>query len=420
MRLCTEAKESESEMKSYRRPFGLFCVGLMATVATMARASQTPELTPLVEGNTALALELYGKVRQAEGNLVLSPYSISSALAMVCAGARGETARQMEQVLHFTRCKTNLHELFSRLDAVLRATQTSGIELNIANSLWPQAKYEFRDGFLSQLKTHYRASLTPLDYARDPEQARATINAWVDEQTRHKITDIIGPGVLDELTRMVLVNAIYFKGVWAVPFPESSTQPDKFYSDAGKAITVPFMNRQGHFGYFENDELQTLVIPYRENRLQMVILLPRKRDDIAALESRMNPASLAAWTSKTRNEEVRVAMPKFKMSGGFKLTEALQALGLKDAFAAARADFSGMDGRLHWLYLSAVLHRAFIEVNEKGTEAAAATSVVITTTSVSPRQPREFRADHPFLFLIRESTTGTILFMGRVSKPENN
>jgi serpin B len=197
-------------------------------------------------------------------------------------------------------------------------------------------------------------------------------------------------------------------------------QPDKFYSDAGKVITVPFMNRQGHFGYFENDELQTLVIPYRENQLQMIILLPRKRDGIDRLESRLAPASFAAWTSKTRSEEVKVAMPKFKMSGAFKLTETLRALGLEDAFDAARADFSGMDGRLHWLYLSAVLHRAFIEVNEKGTEAAAATALVARTASISTRQPREFRADHPFVFLIRESTTGTILFMGRVSVPENN
>ncbi len=301
----------------------------------------------------------------------------------------------------------------------MKAAQSDGIELNIANSLWPQERYAFRDDFLNLLQMHYHATLTPLDYAEEPEKARATINGWVDEETRHKITDIIEPGVLDGRTRMLLINAIYFKGAWATPFQESSTRPGKFYSDTGKAITVPFMNRLGNFGYAENDELQILVIPYRKYQIQMLILLPRRRDGIAGLEGRLDPASLAAWTSNTRNEEVNVTMPKFKMSGGFKLTETLQALGLKDAFDAARADFSGMDGQLHWLYLSAVLHRAFIEVNEKGTEAAAATAVVARAASISSSQPREFRADHPFLFPIRESTTGSILFMGRVSEPEN-
>jgi len=308
----------------------------MATVTTMTRATQPPELPPLVEGNTAFALQLYGKLWAADGNLVLSPYSISSALAMACAGARGETARQMEQVLHFAQCKAHLHELFSRLDAVLKAAQTDGgIELNIANSLWPQKKYEFRDEFLNLLKTHYRASFTPLDYAEEP---------------------------------------------------------------------------------VESDELQMLVIPYRENQLQMIILLPRRRDGIAQLESRLAPASLAAWKSKTRREEVNVAIPKFKMAGGFRLSKTLQALGLKDAFDT-RADFSGMDGRPHWLYFSAVLHRAFIEVNEKGTEAAAATGIEVDTLSLSTRQPRAFRADHPFVFLIPESTTDTILFMAALDLP---
>src|SRR5919108_3032341 len=171
-------------MKRYRWTFSLFLIGVMVTVATMTGGAQAPELAPLIKGNTAFALELYGKLRSAEGNLVLSPYSISSALAMAYAGARGETARQMEHVLHLTQCKKNLHELFSRLDAVLKATQADGgIELNIANSLWPQKKYDFRDEFLSLLKSHYGASLTPLDYAEAPEQARATINGWVDEQT---------------------------------------------------------------------------------------------------------------------------------------------------------------------------------------------------------------------------------------------
>ena len=397
------------------------CVVVIAAVALQARSAEGTEMKTLVEGNTAFALQLYGKLRSTEGNLVLSPYSISSALAMTYAGARGETAQQMEQALHFEQSKTDLHALFGRLDKALKAAQGSN-ELNIANSLWPQKKYPFRQEFLNLLKKDYGATVTPLNYEREAEQARVTINQWVDDKTRHKIAEIIGPGVLDESTRMVLVNAIYFKGTWATPFPESATQPDKFYAKPDTTITVPFMHKRGQFRYGENDQLQLLALPYVGRQLEMVILLPRSRDGIGQLENGLTAASLSAWTSGMRNQQVDVALPKFKMSSGFNLAKALAALGVKDAFDSERADFSGMDGRSHWLYLSAVLHKAYIDVNEKGTEAAAATAVVTTFGAARPpvEPPREFRADHPFLFLIRDSTTGSILFMGRVSHPGND
>ena len=392
-------------------------VVVIAAITSQALASESTEMNPLVEANTAFALQLYGKLRSTEGNLALSPYSISSALAMTYAGARGDTARQMEQTLHFDPSNTGLHELFGRLDAALKAAQGSN-ELSIANSLWPQEKYPFREEFLNLLKRDYGATVTPLNYQRAAEPARARINQWVDDKTKHKIAEIIGPGVLNALTRMVLVNAIYFKGTWATPFPESATQPDKFYAQADTAVTVPFMHERDHFRYGENEGLQMLALPYIGRQLEMVVLLPRSRDGIGPLESSLTPASLAAWTSGMRNQQVNVALPKFKMSSGFSLAQALEALGLKDAFDPDRADFSGMDGRAHWLYLSAVLHKAYIEVNEKGTEAAAATAVVIRPTALRLQdRPREFRADHPFLFLIRDSTTGSILFMGRVMKP---
>ena len=205
-------------------------VVVIAAITSQALASERTEMNPLVEANTAFALQLYGKLRSTEGNLALSPYSISSALAMTYAGARGDTARQMEQTLHFDPSKTSVHELFGRLDAALKAAQGSN-ELSIANSLWPQANYPFREEFLNLLKRDYGATVTPLNYERDAEPARARINQWVDDKTRHKIAEIIGPGVLNELTRMVLVNAIYFKGTWATPFSESATQPDKFYAE---------------------------------------------------------------------------------------------------------------------------------------------------------------------------------------------
>jgi len=378
------------------------------------------EMDPLVEANTAFALQLYGKLRSTEGNLALSPYSISSALAMTYAGARGDTARQLEQTLHFDQCQTRVHEMFDRLDAALKVAQGKN-ELCIANSLWPQAKYPFREDYLNLLKRDYGSTITPLNYEQDAEMARVTINHWVDNQTRHKIAEIIGPGVLDGLTRMVLVNAIYFKATWVTPFLAARTRPDKFYAPPNTTLTVPFMHKVDQFDYGENEQLQILSLPYPGQQLQMVLLLPRSRDGIGPLESSLTSASLAAWTSGMRIQPVKVALPKFKISSGFMLAPALEALGLKDAFDPERADFSGMDGRAHWLYLSAVLHKAYIEVNEKGAEAAAATclpgDLMAAMGTPRPVTPKLFRADHPFLFLIRERATGSLLFMGRVVKP---
>lgn len=400
------------------RNFARTCVVVIAAVILQARSAEGTEMKTLVEGNTAFALQLYGTLRSAEGNLALSPYSISSALAMTYAGARGQTARQMEQTLHFDQKQTDLHALFGRLDSALKTAQGSK-ELNIANSLWPQEKYPFREEFLSLLRKNYGATVTPLHYERETERARVTINQWVDDKTQHKIAEIIGPRVLNDLTRMVLVNAIYFKGTWATPFPEFATQPDRFFTKPDTTVTVPFMHKRGRFSYGENDQLQLIAMPYAGGQLKMIILLPRSRDGIGQLEKSLTAANLSAWTSGMQDQQVDVALPKFKMSSGFNLAKTLAALGMKDAFDMDRADFSGMDGKSHWLYISAVLHKAYVDVNEKGTEAAAATAVVMMARGMAPpaEPPRVFRADHPFLFLIRDSTTGSILFMGRVSQP---
>jgi serine protease inhibitor len=397
--------------------FARICAVVIAAIILQARSAEGTEIKTLVEGNTAFALQLYGKLRSTEGNLALSPYSISSALAMTYAGARGDTARQMEQTLHFDQNKTDLHALFGRLNTALKAAQGRN-ELSMANSLWPQEKYPFREEYVSLLKKDYDATVVPLNYERKAEQARVKINKWVDDKTRHKITEIIGPGVFDEMTRMVLVNAIYFKGTWAIPFAASATQTDKFYIKPDTTITVPFMHTGGHFSYGEADQLQVLALPYIGQKLEMIILLPRNRGGIGQLEGNLNPASLASWMAKAEDQNVNVALPKFKMSTGLGLSKTLQAMGMRYAFGAD-ADFSSMDGKPHWLYLNVVLHKAYIDVNEKGTEAAAATGVGVTETGPMrvEEPPREFRADHPFLFVIRDSTTGSILFMGRVTNP---
>jgi serpin B len=399
--------------------FTSYWIALFSLFTSLGSAAGSDGLKPLVEANTAFALQMYGELRSSEGNLVFSPYSISSALAMVYAGAREETARQMAQTLHFDQCPADVHALFHGLDRSLALAACSN-ELEIANSLWPQQGYPFRKEFLSLLKKDYGATVTPQDYMHASEGARNAINQWVDDKTRHKISEIIGPGVLDAHTRLVLVNAIYFNGKWATPFPVEATHTDNFQVKPGKTITASFMSKSDHFSYGENDQLQLLSLPYAGGKLELTILLPRDQDGISDLETNLSPANLAEWIGSLRPQLVNVMLPKFKMSAALELNETLEAMGMKDSFSPAKADFSGMDNNPHWLYISAVLHKAYIDVNEKGTEAAAATAVVWAENMAMPvmEKSREFRADHPFLFLLRETSTGSILFIGRASEPK--
>ncbi len=393
----------------------------MAFFNFRTHAASLAELKSLVEGNTAFAIDLYGKVRANPGNLALSPYSISSALAMTYAGAQGDTAQQMESTLHFEAAKTNLHESFGQLNAAIMAAAGTN-ELTIANSLWPQARYPFLASFLNVLKTKYGTSITPLDYAENSKLASAKINSWVGNKTKQMISDLISPNDLHAMTRLVLVNAIYFKGAWANEFSGNSIHSGQFYLSSEKPETVLFLQQQARFRYAEPEGLQVLVIPYAGQRLEMLLLLPRSRDGLGQLEQDLTPANLAAWTGSTQLVPVHVTVPKFKMTATVDLGHTLAALGITDAFDGARADFSGMDGKLHWLYISKVLHKACVEVNEKGTEAAAATAVAVAGRSAAfrPEPPNVFRADHPFLFLIRDSQTGSILFLGRVADPTAN
>ena len=398
----------------------LLCGGFIATLAPGVLAAGIPLVEPLVEDNTAFGLHLYGQLR-ARGNLILSPYSISSALAMTYAGARGQTALQMEQALRFQNGMTNLHSTFQQLNESLNALREDGkLEVSLANSLWPMKRYALKDEFLTLIKAGYGAEITPLDFAKEAENSRMIINSWVDDQTRHKITDIIPPGGVDALTRLVLVNAIYFKGAWAHPFSESQTRIEDFRVNAATVIKSAFMRQTADFSYGENDQLQLIIIPYQKNRLEMAILLPRKPDGLEELEGGLAPDKLTVWRASVRREKVIVSLPKFKMTTSFELANPLQSIGMTDAFSPLRADFSGMDGHRRWLYISRVIHKAFIDVNETGTEAAAATAVTMRATAMRREsEPRVFRADHPFFFLIRDSLTGTILFLGRVAQPSD-
>ena len=388
--------------------------------ATPAVARAESPAREVVRGNTAFAVDLYAKLKAEEGNLFFSPYSISTALAMTYAGARGKTQEQMSKVLHFGPDAEALHAAFGRLGARLNAVQKrGGVELSVANALWAQKDYRFLTAFLDLTKKHYGAAPEQVDFRRAAEAARRKINAWVERRTKNKIRELIKPGVLNPLTRLVLTNAIYFKGAWRSPFKERWTRPDQFRLSAGKSVRVPMMNQTETFGYREDEErrLQILELPYKGNDVSMVVLLPRKVDGLGQIENALSVKNLAAWTGRMKRRSVRVILPRFKMTSQFGLAGILAAMGMPDAFDE-RADFSGMDGR-KWLYISAVIHKAFVDVNERGTEAAAATAVVAKEKGIARHQrPPVFRADHPFLFVIRENRSGSILFLGRVANPQ--
>ncbi|MFZ5881576.1 MAG: serpin family protein [Chloroflexota bacterium] len=374
------------------------------------------DLETLAQGNQAFAIDLYQQLRKADGNLFFSPFSISVALAMTCAGARANTEAQMKQVLHFALDNENLHAAFADLQAELaQAEAAGGVQLKIANSLWPQAGYPFLAEFIALTESYYGVSVTPVNY-HEAEAASQTINAWVEAKTGNKITHLISPGILNDLTRLTLVNAIYFKGNWADQFDERATRQADFWSPGGR-VSRPMMNRTDEYRYLENELLQALELPYAGNGLSMWILLPKERDGLPQLESRMTPALLDELAAGMRERKVIVSIPKFKAEAAFRLDGALKSLGMTDAFDD-KANFAGMNGNPADLYISAALHKAFIEVNEEGSEAAAATAIVMQSRSMTPNPPPAFRADHPFLFLIREKRTGNILFMGRLVDPQ--
>ena len=379
----------------------------------------SPEARKTVDGNTAFALDLYGELRGKPGNLFVSPYSISTALAMTYAGARGNTEAQMAKVLHFALGQDALHGQFRTLEATLNpASKKRGYELSVANALWGDQGYKFLDAFLAVVKDNYGGNLRRLDFRGATEAARQRINAWVEEKTNGKIKDLIPRGILDANTRLVLTNAIYFKGDWQRAFKKSRTRDLPFTRGDGSKVAAPMMSQTAHFGYAETPQFQALAMPYVGRDVSMVVFLPRKHDGLPALERSLSPESLAKWLRPTRwPREVRVLLPRFTMASEFRrLARVLQAMGMTDAFRGATADLSGMNGRKYDLFIAAVIHKAFVDVNEKGTEAAAATAVVAKDNAIQAPPP-VFRADHPFLFLIRHNPTGSILFMGRVADP---
>jgi len=369
----------------------------------------------IVEGNTLFAIDLYKRLKTAEGNVFFSPYSISTALAMTYGGAREETAKQMAVALHFSLESETLHSTFADIQLKLNALQQEQkIQLSSANSLWPQDKYPFLKEYLEFTKKHYQTEITAVDYVTNAGDAREKINSWVEEKTNNKIKNIISRPP-DPLTRLILVNAIYFKGNWASQFKESATTKMPFYLKENRAIQAPMMHQKSKFTYSEDGNVQTLELPYSGQKLSMLVIVPKKIDGLQNLEETLTKDSLEGWTRDASERNVAVYLPRFKVTSEFRLDEELKSMGIKDAFDMNKANFAGMDGNPNWLYIGAVLHKAFINVNEEGTEAAAATGVRMGVKSAP--EYVVFRADRPFFFLIRENDTGSILFMGRVINP---
>jgi serine protease inhibitor len=390
----------------------LFGIGL----GVSAQAHQTETL---VEGNTAFALDLYARLSATPGNLFFSPYSISTCLAMTYAGARGNTETQMGQVLHFMQDQQKLHSSFGELQRQLaEARKQKGIQLDIANALWTQKGEPFLPAFLKIATDDYQANVNQADFGTSADAVTREINRWIAQKTENKIQDILAPRSLNVNTRLVLANAIYFKGAWASPFDKAATAPQAFHLSENDQADAPLMHRFAHPGYVENGELQAVELPYSGGELSMVILLARKIGAIGQLEQQLNPAFLAGLLAQMKKQEVEIFLPKFKLNSSFQLNDPLFRMGMPDAFHWPIANLSGVDGARD-LFISGVFHKAWGEINEEGTEAAAATVVTVESRAVAARPPAPpvFRADHSFIFLIRDTHSGSLLFVGRLADP---
>ena len=388
----------------------------------IAPAVAASELTELVSGGSAFAFDLYQSLKDQAGNLFYSPYSIALALAMTYAGARGETEHQMAEALHFLLPQARLHPTFNALDLELarrgqgaRGKDGAGFRLNIVNALWGQQGYAFLTPFLDTLAENYGAGLRLLDFAGAPDLSRLAINSWVSKQTEERIQDLIPPGAIDAMTRLVLTNAIYFNAAWANPFQENRTTDGRFHLLQDAPLTVPMMQQTATFAYGAGPGYQALDLPYDGRELSMLILLP-EAGAFAAFEQTLTAGRVNAILQDLARRRVALTMPKFKFESAFMLNAALTALGMPHAFSN-EADFSGMDGS-HSLQISDVIHKAFVAVDEAGTEAAAATAVIMRMKSmIIEEEPVDFTLDRPFIFFIRDVQTGSILFIGRVLNP---
>ena len=394
-----------------------------------APAVGAADLDELVRGNNAFAFDLYRTLSDGEGNLFFSPFSISQALAMTSAGARGETLRQMEATLHHRVVQSSLHPAFNALDRILasRGQEPGGtpndagedsqyFRLNIANAVWGQDGYHFLPDFLDLLAEHYGAGMMVVDFVGAPGESRVRINDWVAEETEGKVKDLLAPGVINRSTRLVLTSAIYFNASWLWQFNPRDTEVRPFHLAGGGTVTVPMMTEttKEFYGYARGDGYQAVDVPYSWGELSMTILLP-DQGELEEFEGSLDSEMLNRIVDDIEIDYITLTMPLFEFESEFSLGDTLAGMGMPDAFDGG-ADFSGMTGSRD-LWISGVVHKAFVSVDEEGTEAAAATGVAMAMSGPS-KEPIEVTVDRPFIFLIRDTGTGTVLFLGRVTNPD--
>jgi serpin B len=389
--------------------------------------SDKPRLTPnvpaadldaLVSGNTEFAMALYQLLKNEDGNIFYSPHSISEALAMTWGGARNETEKQMAEALSFNLTQAKLHPAFNSLDTAL-ASRGQGAKgkddepfvLKTVNAIWGQKDFSFETAYLDLLAENYGAGLRILDFIKSPEDSRTTINDWVAKETEQRIKDLLPEGSINDLTRLVLTNAVYFNGGWLNPFAQEATRDGSFKLLNGQKVTVPMMFQSSSMGHAAGNGWQAAELKYNGGELSMVVILP---DDFKAFENSLDGAKLESIVAGLKNNTVNLTMPKFEFDSSFGLKETLAAMGMPIAFTDA-ADFSCMDGKRD-LVIQDVVHKAFVAMDEFGTEAAAATGVIVGITS-APLDPATITLDRPFIFLIRDIATGAVIFTGRVMDP---
>jgi len=393
------------------------------------RRQASPDVPPadlqeLAARNSSFALDFYQAVRGRDGNLFYSPYSLSLALAMTYAGARGETEAQMAQVLNFSLPQERLHPAINALDQDLvvqdqpaDAEQPQPFQLSIANSLWGQQDYAFLPEYLDQLARNYGAGLRLLDFANAPEPSRQVINEWVSQETRDKIRNLIPQGAIDVMTRLVLANAIYFKADWLFPFEANATREGSFNLLDGSQVQTPMMSfkHPNQLPYLAGEGFQAVELPYVGDAVSMLVLVPDS-GNFSEFESGLDATKLDSILAGLQPRTVALSLPKFSFESKYDLKDTLAGMGMPAAFDPGQADFSGMDGSKS-LYIGNVFHKAFVAVDEKGTEAAAATAVVMELAAVPLGPDVVLTVDRPFIFVIRHNPTGSLLFVGRLLEP---
>lgn len=402
-------------MKTYCLAF-LTLLGCAMTLSPTHAALPHDDAAPGGAVPNRFGLKLFDTLRASPGNLFFSPFSIAAALSMTAAGATGETQSEMRDVLGQADPDTADPAFDRLLTALAQASNDDGPLLRIANGIWPQAGETLHPAFRETVVSRYRAAIEPLHYRHDPEAARRTINAWVARQTADRIPELMGDGSVSPMTRMVLANAIYFKGNWQAPFNPAMTREAPFHISPTHSVTTPLMFQESRFPYAEDDTAQWIELPFTGDQLTLVALLPRTADGLPALEAQLTPDRLAQWHAALQPQNVQILLPRFRIDWRATLNRELQTLGMRRAFDPAHADFSGMRETRDDLHIDLVVHQAFVEVDETGAEAAAATGVGMRVTSVAPPAPL-FQADRPFLFWIRHVPTDTLLFLGRLAVP---